>query len=910
MKKRIVRAAVALLLCMFLLPVFRGEAEAQETVSENSAVAYSYNEEFLETLDLMALDWRSCTDEAISHAVMMKDWYEVGMWLTAMSAEDREELLARDTDLNSIVQDPEAGCPSVSEYATTFYQKKSMMLRASYPRNASGYWTTNIVNGATGQVCSIKHKLTGFDKDVSTGKTQSLTLTPTISGVNWCGATCDSGTKSTYTLKGDSTYTVVPTHVAYNKPAGYTATVTYSHTGNMHQLYFDGTLYGATYANTSTKELTDSSVRRIYPTNPNMTAYNASTYAGNIPLISLVNVYRLAGIGCTGSSSYTGENLIQTITLNPIAYNVNYNGNGATGGGVSAQNCSFGKAYTIQNNGYSKAYTVTYNGNGGTPAVTAQTAKYVFKGWGNGTTAKVTHTPGAAFSNLTTTANGVINMHAIWNPASVTLTSATRKGYQFQGWNIGKAGAVYTPAKDVTAVASWSPNTYEIALDANNGFFADGSGAEQEETPQAEKTISAVYDEVVSLPRPSRAGYQFEGWRGENGIYQEEAENLTDVQGALVLLRASWIANGNTPYTILRYKQTSSGAGDYMLFDEQAGDAVSGTEVLYGTTDTTVTVPAVNVKGYVTPDDQMIKIAGDGCAVVSFYYRLDAESGQGGTGAPPAVTQDGSIPSYKREETVTETSGGNREGLNLSVIIGGEKYEIVRRENGTCTIVLSEAKGTKVVIPETVTIGGMSYRITAIDENAFRGNENIEQVIIPGTVTAIGDSAFYGCTRLKKVTLSEGLLMIGNKAFYKCSALSSIKIPKSVITIGKYAFAKCSKLKKVTFAGGSGLLSLGTGAFSDCKALKKIKLPSKLTGIPAKAFYNCKKLKTVTIGKSVSEIGRKAFYKCKMLKKVTIKTEKLTRIGSKAFKKCKKGIVFVVPGLKKASYQKLLKGKW
>lgn len=910
MKKRIVRAAVALLLCVFLLPVFRGEAEAQEAVSENSAVAYSYNEEFLETLDLMNLDWRSCTDEAISHAVMMKDWYEVGMWLTAMSAEDREELLERETDLNSIVQDPEAGYPSVSAYATAFYQKKSMMLRASYPRNASGYWTTNIVNGATGQVCSIKHKLTGFDKEVSTGNSQSLTLTPTISGVNWCGVTCDSGSKSTYTLKGDSTYTVVPTHITYNKPAGYTAAVTYSHTGNMHQLYFDGTLYGATYANTSTKELTDSTVRRIYPSNPNMTAYNVSTYAGTMKLISLVNAYRLAGIGCTGSSSYTGENLIQTITLNPITYNVNYNGNGATGGGVSAQNCSFGKAYTIQNNGYSKAYTVTYDGNGGTPAVAAQTAKYDFKGWGNGTTAKVTHTPGAAFSNLTTTANGVINMHAVWNTASVTLTSATRKGYQFQGWNIGKAGTAYTPVKDVTAVAAWSPNTYEIALDANNGFFTEDSEMKTEEMLQAEKTISAVYDETVSLPQPSRPGYLFEGWLGESGIYQEETENLTDVQGAHVLLKASWTPNENTPYTILRYKQTSSGAGDYILFDDRSGAGVKGTEVLYGTTDTTVTVPAVNVKGYVTPDDQMIKIAGDGSAVVSFYYRLDAESGQGSAGTPGAVTQDGSVPSYKKEESVAEISGGNRDALSLSVIIGGERYEIIRRENGTCTIVLSEAKGTKIVIPEAVTINGKSYRITAIDDNAFRGNEKIEQVIIPGTVTAIGDGAFYGCMKLKKVTLSEGLLMVGNKAFYKCSALSSIKIPKSVITIGKYAFAKCSKLKKVTFAGGSELLGLGTGAFSDCKALKKIKLPSKLTGISAKAFYNCKKLKTVIIGKSVSEIGRKAFYNCKALKKVTIKTEKLTRIGSKAFKKCKKGIVFVVPGLKKEGYQKLLKGKW
>ncbi len=897
MKKRLF-AAVFLLLCVFALPMHAVEAKAQETVSENAAAAYSYNKEFLETLDLMALDWRNCSDEAISHAVMMKDWYEIGIWLASMPESDCQELLGRNTDLHSVI--PREGAKqedyqTVYEYALEVYESMGDEVYASYPRNTSGYWTTNIVNGATGQTCSIKHKLTGFDKDVSTGKSQSLTLTPTISGVNWCGATCDSGSKSTYTLKGDSTYAVVPTHIAYNKPAGYTASVEYSHTSSMHQLYFDGTLYGAAYADTSTKELTDSTVRRIYPTNPNMTAYNASTYAATMKLISLVNVYRLAGVGCTGSSSYTGENLIQTITLVPINYNVNYNGNGATGGGVSAQNCAYGKTYTAQGNGFSRNYTVTYNGNGGTPAVASQTANYTFAGWGANTTAKVTHTAGAAYSNLTTTANATIHMHAIWNPASIKLTTATRTGYQFGKWNIGAAGAAYTPTGNVTAVASWIPNKYTIQLN------------EDEETI---KILEATYDMAVSLPEPVRAGYTFRGWIGENGIYQGTAINLTAENQGVVKLLAQWEACGDTAYKVNRYKQTSPGADDYELFNQQAGDEISGTEWMYATTDSVVTVPALSVKGYETPDAQMVKISGDGSTVVNFYYKLSSDKSGDSYYVHNQIVQDGSLSAEKYVEIADDIAQKIIAGLSVDITIDEEVYRFVRKKDGTLSILSVSGKSEQVVVPEAITVDNKLYRITEICDKAFCGNAQIKQIVIPGSVTRIGKEAFSECKNLKQVVMEEGILEIGSKAFYHCTSLTVVEIPKTVLSIGSYAFAKCKLLKKVTFVSGAKLLEMGKSVFSGCSSLRSIKLPSKLTSIPEKAFYNCRKLKTAVIGKAVTKIGKKAFYNCRKLKKVTMKTRKLSAIGSKAFKKCAKQITFLVPPNKKGKYRALLKGKW
>ena len=106
MKKsmKLLTKAMSLVLCAALaftaLPLV--PVMAEETTSEETA-HFIYNEEFLNTLDLMALDWRNCTDEAISHAVMMKDWYEIGVWLHAMPEADLNELLARNTDLHSVI---------------------------------------------------------------------------------------------------------------------------------------------------------------------------------------------------------------------------------------------------------------------------------------------------------------------------------------------------------------------------------------------------------------------------------------------------------------------------------------------------------------------------------------------------------------------------------------------------------------------------------------------------------------------------------------------------------------------------------------------------------------------------------------------------------------------------------------
>lgn len=120
----------------------------------------------------------------------------------------------------------------------------------------------------------------------------------------------------------------------------------------------------------------------------------------------------------------------------------------------------------------------------------------------------------------------------------------------------------------------------------------------------------------------------------------------------------------------------------------------------------------------------------------------------------------------------------------------------------------------EVVIPETVTYDGMTYRVTAIGDNAFVVCSDLTSVTIPGSVTSIGGGTFSGCTGLTAITIPEGVTSIGKQAFRTCTGLTSVTIPGSVKSFGESAFAYCSGLTSVII--GSGVKGISVFAFSGC----------------------------------------------------------------------------------------------
>ena len=169
----------------------------------------------------------------------------------------------------------------------------------------------------------------------------------------------------------------------------------------------------------------------------------------------------------------------------------------------------------------------------------------------------------------------------------------------------------------------------------------------------------------------------------------------------------------------------------------------------------------------------------------------------------------------------------------------------------------------RVVIPETVTMDGITYRITSIAANAFKNDRKIAELLIGNNVITIGNNAFNGCKKLTKVTI------------------------------------------------GKGVRTIGTSAFSGCSRLKTVSMGANVTTIGAKAFYKCTALTKITIPAKVRKIGKQAFYGCKKLKRIVIKTTKLTKpkVGSKAFKGIHPKATIKVPKKKLPSYKKILKAR-
>ena len=72
------------------------------------------------------------------------------------------------------------------------------------------------------------------------------------------------------------------------------------------------------------------------------------------------------------------------------------------------------------------------------------------------------------------------------------------------------------------------------------------------------------------------------------------------------------------------------------------------------------------------------------------------------------------------------------------------------------------------VIPSSVTVEGINYKVTSVAASAFTGCSDLTSITIPNSVTTIGKKAFENCTALTSVTIPDGVTSIGDMAFYYC----------------------------------------------------------------------------------------------------------------------------------------------
>ena len=201
----------------------------------------------------------------------------------------------------------------------------------------------------------------------------------------------------------------------------------------------------------------------------------------------------------------------------------------------------------------------------------------------------------------------------------------------------------------------------------------------------------------------------------------------------------------------------------------------------------------------------------------------------------------------------------------------------------------------KFVIPPSV---------TNIENEAFRGCRNLQEITLPSSVSSIGKRAFLWCSNLCGITIPSGVTSIGDDVFHSCRNLREITIPSGVTSIGERAFSDCMNLREINVAesnkiyrsingvlytkdlrtiicypegkgNGSFVIPLGVtrienGAFKWCASLQEITLPPNVTSIGKRAFFACCSLKTIILPSNITSIGADVFVGCENLQRINI----------------------------------------
>jgi len=428
------------------------------------------------------------------------------------------------------------------------------------------------------------------------------------------------------------------------------------------------------------------------------------------------------------------------------------------------------------------------------------------------------------------------------------LPTPIRKGYTFAGWyTAASGGTLVTPETIVTAdgahalYAHWTPNTYTVTFDANDGNVTTTS-----------KTVT--YDSTYgTLPTPTRTGYTFNGWytTADGGPYVIGAikvtANTTFTKTFSQTLYASWTANY---YTV--------------TFDANGGSV-----------DTLTRSVAYNTEIGELPTPVYGEYEFDG-------WFTDAKDGT----RVSALTRVTSNVTYYAHWLVAEsmdriwayTVSGN--GVTITGVSDASgKVEIPSTLNGLAvksignSTFISCRELTGVVIPNSV---------TNIGKAAFKNCSALESVSFGNGVVEIGSWAFYGCSALERIAVPKGVKVLEENAFYGCSSLSEVSLPNTVASIGSGVFWGCGNLKNVVIP--NSVTGIENNAFGT-SGLTSITIPPSVKYLGGQAFVSCKDLDTVTMSEGLESIYGYAFSGCSALTSIEIPSS-VTYLGQNVFQNC------------------------
>ncbi len=201
---------------------------------------------------------------------------------------------------------------------------------------------------------------------------------------------------------------------------------------------------------------------------------------------------------------------------------------------------------------------------------------------------------------------------------------------------------------------------------------------------------------------------------------------------------------------------------------------------------------------------------------------------------------------------------------------------------------VSVVKGAKayegdIVVPEQITVDGISYAVEAIGKQAF-ANSQLSSCKLPESIREIGEEAFLRST-ITNIELPEGLQALENGVF-AITPITSITIPSTLMELREITdgcpFAYMGYVKSdgryygldhISVAEGNAVYDsrnqcdamIETATNTIVQATNNTVIPADVTAIGQRAFSGLCHLKTLVLSANIETLGYYCFAGCDSL---------------------------------------------
>ncbi|MDE5790460.1 MAG: leucine-rich repeat domain-containing protein, partial [Muribaculaceae bacterium] len=154
-----------------------------------------------------------------------------------------------------------------------------------------------------------------------------------------------------------------------------------------------------------------------------------------------------------------------------------------------------------------------------------------------------------------------------------------------------------------------------------------------------------------------------------------------------------------------------------------------------------------------------------------------------------------------------------------------------------------------------VSFSRMPENLTELGEGAFSGCTAIKEMTFNDKFNgSLPSYTFMDCTQLERVDLSTTEIhSIEQEAFRGCYELDEIILPETLASISYAAFYGTA-IRDISFLPAN-VYEIGEQAFSNCRRLVAATLPQTMTSVSSNIFSGCGRLLTVSMPAGITSVG-------------------------------------------------------